>query len=278
MNEGLNTIKNIIWAIAIAVALLALLVGLVFAISNRYYGERGELTLNVGGQSFQGDAVKLDQPGGAQTAGSPLKELPGTQDAGLEYVFNLTFLCDGTIAGVNDYSASYGGTASAQLWTDGGTGLPAASAAETPILYPGTGTAMSAAEAAADYQPRRLVIYLGGDGLASATEEGFVAGYTKLVQAIQAASPGTSAIICCSVASVSASYAGPDGLTPDLVAQANQWIKTVCINTGAYYADLASLLNGEDGYLMAEYAAADGRSVNSAGISRVMDYFRMHGV
>ena len=277
MNEGLNGIKNIIWALGIAAALIALLVGLVFSISNRFYGEREELTLNIG--SSVGAAGKTDpEPTPiANVSSGTLNELPSTQDAGLEYVFNITFLCDSTIASISDYSASIGGTATAQLWTDPGAGLPASGAASALIVYPGDGSQISASNAAMVAQPRRLAIYLGGDGLTSATQDSFVSGYTELIRSIQSASPSTT-VICCSVASVSAAYPGADGLSSELIATANGWIKTVCANTGAYYADLASVLNDDSGFLNAEYASGDGRTVNSAGVSRIMEYFRMHAV
>ena len=121
------------------------------------------------------------------------------------------------------------------------------------------------------------MIYLGGDGLGSTDQASFIAGYRALVQGIQAASPETK-IICCSIGSVATAYAGIDGLTPELVAQANQWIQQVCADTGVYYADLGAILNDTSGALSAEFAATDGRSISAAGISKIMDYFRMHGI
>ena len=121
------------------------------------------------------------------------------------------------------------------------------------------------------------MIYLGSDQLSGTTAENFISGYTALIQSVQSSSPNTK-IICCSIGSVTASYAGSDGLSSELIAQANDWIKQVCTSTGVYYADLASVLNDDEGHLIAEYAAEDGRSISAAGINKVMDYFRMHGI
>ena len=203
--------------------------------------------------------------------------LPGSQDTGLEYLFNLTFLCDESFAAVGSFGANFGSTASAQVWLPAGGSLPAADAAGTRIIYPNDGTEKSPADAAGLYQPARLVIYLGGDSLGSADQASFIAGYSSLVKGIQAASPETR-IICCSIGSVTAAYTGTDGLTASLVAQANQWIQQVCADTGVYYADLGAILNDTSGALSAEYAATDGRSISAAGISKIMDYFRMHGI
>ena len=50
----------------------------------------------------------------------------------------------------------------------------------------------------------------------------------------------------------------------------------MCRETGVKFADLSSILNGENGYLKVEYAAPDGRSLNSAGINELINYFRYH--
>lgn len=281
MNNGLSGIKNVIWALAIVAALIALLIGLIFTFSVRYYGDKqdGTMLLGSGTQVAAGNGKLSPDDGSYSAQGSTsaqLNELPSTQDAGLEYVFGLTFLCDKTFTGINSYSEIYGGSAAAQIWTDDGTGLPAASAASTSIVLD-DGTRITPANAAAIYQPKRLVIYIGSDYLSSATQESFVSGYEQLINSIRSASSETT-IICCSIASVGSSYPGADGLTPSLISDANEWIKQVCSDTGVYYADLASLLNDSNGCMADEYVSPNGRSIGSSGIAKVVEYFRMHGV
>ena len=126
-------------------------------------------------------------------------------------------------------------------------------------------------------QPKRLVIYIGTDGLGTASQESFTAGYKKLISSVQAASSSTT-IICCSLASVSSSYPGVDGATSAKIAEANSWIKQICMDTGVYYADLASLLNGSDGYISDEFVMPDGKTISYAGIGKIVEYFRYHCV
>ena len=274
MKNGLSGVKNLIWALAIFVSLLALLVGLVFSILTRYYGDKMDGTMVLG----QGVSISSDSDvdnAGSMSPGT-LMELKSTQDNGIEAIFNYTFLCDSSIVGINDYSAGYGGNATAQLWTDDGSGLSAANAATTTIVYP-DGSVITPSNAAMVAQPKRLVIYLGADNLAGATEDSFKAGYTQLINSIRSASSETS-IICCSIASVSSAYPGSDGLTKELISSANSWIKDICISSGTYYADLASLFNDSEGYLAAEYVSPDGRSINNAGIAKLVEYFRFHGI
>ena len=272
-----------IWALAIVVALAAVLVGLIITMVLGFGGQRQDGTLYLGessalssGSSSGSSAGSSGVDGGLDT-GAGAMALPGSQDTGLEYLFNLTFLCDESFSAVGSFGANYGSTASAQVWLPAGGSLPAANAANTKIIYPNDGTEKSPADAAGLYQPARLVIYLGGDSLGSTDQASFIAGYSSLVKGIQSASPETR-IICCSIGSVTAAYTGADGLTAELVAQANQWIQQVCADTGVYYADLGAILNDTSGALSAEYAATDGRSISSAGISKIMEYFRMHGI
>ena len=280
MNNGLSGIKNIIWALAIVIALAAVLIGLVITMVLGFGGQRQDGTMYLGeSEGFSAGDALLSGSGvdGGLESSFGVMALPGSQDTGLEYLFNLTFLCDDSFSAVNGFGANFGSTASAQVWLPAGGSFPAADAAGTKIIYPNDGTEKSPADAAGLYQPARLVIYLGGDGLGSTDQASFIAGYRALVQGIQAASPETK-IICCSIGSVATAYAGIDGLTPELVAQANQWIQQVCADTGVYYADLGAILNDTSGALSAEYASADGRSINAGGISKVMEYFRMHGI
>ncbi len=274
MKTGLSGIKNLIWALGILVVLLALLVALIFSFSQKYSGERESGTMILGETMRQDQQKKNGIDAGLTNVGQ-LNELPGSQKQGLETVFGMTFLSDKTLSGLESYSKNYGNTP-AILWTDDGGGLTAVDAADTPIRFV-DGSLITPANAAMISQPKRLVIYLGADGLAEATRESFIEGYELLINSIRSNSPSTVVIVC-SIASVSNNYQGSDGLTPELVKQANQWIRQVCIDTGALYADLASILNDDNGQLKDEYLMPDGRSIALAGITAVVDYFRLHAV
>ena len=279
MNNGLSGIKNIIWALAIVVALLALLVGLIFSVAVRNYSDApdGTLVLSTGSQAIDSRGSGLDADPYSPVVGSgTLKELPNTQDGGLEYVLGMTYLCTSSFSGINDYASAIGGGANAITWADSGSGIPAAAAADTEVLL-GDGSLVTPSKAAAIYQPKRLVIYIGMDGLGTASQESFTAGYKKLISSIQAASSETT-IICCSLASVSSSYPGVDGVTAAKVADANSWIQQICMDTGVYYADLASLLNGSNGYISDEFVTPDGKTISYSGISKIVEYFRYHCV
>ena len=85
MRGKLNTIKNLAWALAIGVTLLALLLGLLFAAFTRYGGEmeRPQVQLGVLKSGSTGEAAATAAPGApVQTATGELITLAETKDAG----------------------------------------------------------------------------------------------------------------------------------------------------------------------------------------------------
>lgn len=275
MKNKLSGLHNILWAIGILAAGLALLVGLVVSMSARYEGERLSGTMTLG-EGVQREKRGSGDPGLDAAPVGELMALPEVKKVALDEVLTTTFLCDKTILGLRSYIESYGDGAIASIWTDNGSGFYAAKGAESQIVFV-DGSLVTPSNAAMITKPRKMVLYLGADGLADTTEQDFISGYVALINSIREASPNT-VLICCSIASVSTNYQGGDGLTPELIAKANAWIRQVCIQTGAWYADLASLLNDSSGYLSDAYLMPDGRSIAAAGIAIVVDYFRFHGV
>lgn len=271
----LSNLKNLLWAAAILLCLMAMLISLIFSMSQKNEGKQENGTLNLnhiersagGGES---DILGLEPQKGA------LYPLPEGNRGNLDSVFGMTFLCDKTILGIRSYAAQYGDGITAQIWTDDGSGLRAKDAADTPIVFV-DGSLITPANAVMITRPKTLVIYIGGDGLADTTEQEFIEGYTRLIEGIRDSSPDTS-LVACSIGSISSNYQGGDGLTTHMIALANSWIRQVCVNTGAYYADLASLLNDQYGFLSDTFMTPDGRSISAAGINLLVDYFRSHYV
>ena len=274
----LSNLKNLFWAAAILLCLTAMLIGLVFAMSQKNSAgrESGTLDLNqierVSRKKSDGSEELAGL--GPQQQGSVLFPLPENNKGNLETVFGMTFLCDKTILGLRNYASQYGGGLSAQIWTDDGSGLRAKDAATSPIVFM-DGSLITPADAAMVTRPKTIVIYLGGDGLAETTEEEFIDGYTRLIESIRTNSSATN-IVACSIGSISSNYQGGDGLTSDMIFYANSWIRRVCANTGVYYADLASLLNDPYGKLSDDFMTPDGRSISAMGINTIVDYFRSH--
>jgi len=274
MKSRLSNVKNLIWATAILICLLALLLGLVFSMSRKSQGERADGTIVLGQIDRSKTAADVGVAGLDSPSVKTLIPLPENSKGNLESVFAMTFLCDKTIMGLRNYATQYADGLTAQIWTDNGGGLRAKDAAESPIVFV-DGSLIRAADAAMVTRPKTMVLYLGGDGLAETTQQEFIDGYTRLIESIRSASPNTK-IIVCSIGSISSNYQGGDGLTTQLIASANAWIRQICVDTGAYYADIASIVNDQYGYLSDTFLTPDGRSIAAAGIALIVDYFRFH--
>jgi len=276
MKNRLSNMKNLLWAAGILLCLTGLLISLLFAMSQKNSEDRADGTLILG-QIERGTRAKDGaQPLGMENTAGTLIPLPESNKGNLDTVFGMTYLCDKTILGLATYAQNYGDGVTPQIWTDNETGLAAKNAADTPIVFV-DGSLITPGNGAMITRPKTMVIYLGADGLADTTEKEFIEGYIQLINSIRSGSPNTK-IIVCSIASISSNYQGSDGLSPQLISRANAWIRQVCISTGVYFADLASFLNDENGFLSDSYLMPDGRSIAAAGIALIVDYFRMHYV
>ena len=203
--------------------------------------------------------------------------VPETADGGQEYLNRLTFLCDSTLVGLRDYGLLAGGKDTVQVWATNAGSLPFGTVNEATIQYPADGSDQSIVAAVTLAKPEILVIALGSDGLAQLDQVGFLSAYRALVRSITEASPETK-IICCGTCSIIANYTGSDGLTPTMMSDANDWIMTVCMETGAYYADIGYVLGDGAGTILSSYASSNGKSLNSAGINLVLDYLKTHAI
>ena len=271
---NLSTIKNMGWALAIILCLLTLFVALIIAAALPYSGpiDRAGVQLN------QLAAEEEEQPEEKQeeTLGE-LRTLPESSDAGQGYIDGLTFLCDSSAIGLRNYALLSGGVATNQVWGSTADNIPASTFAQCLIRYQAEGVEITPAEAAAKAQPSRLIIILGSDGLDNVDQDSFVEGYVSLIRSIQEASPNT-VIIVCSVSSVTTGYSGVDGVNANTIRTVNEWVKIVCMRTGVYYCDSASAVNDRAGWLDSDYAAVNGKALNTAGLQKLLEYLRTHAV
>ncbi len=267
-----TAVKNVIWAICIALALLALLVGLFIAAVEHYYGDKERPVMDLGSSmaaSASKDAPDNVGAGLGTIADGQLHALQSSRDAGQAYLDKITFLCDSTSIGLGS-----SGLVSGQVWGGEDRTLPMTTAFSWRIVFPSDNSVISPDAAAMIAKPGILVIAVGSDEVGSISREDFIENYELLIRAILDSSPGTR-VICGSVCSVTTAYAGSDGLSAERAPEINAWIQQVCTDTGALYADwFSALTNG--GYLRPEYAESDGRSLSAAGFSALLGWLRTH--
>lgn len=283
MQSKLSMLKNMIWAVAIMVCLVALLVGFIVASAAKNPDKQEDGTLYLdgvpkdkgGSKDGEGTAEGEEGEGAASFTPGEIKVLPESSDAGQAYIDSLTFLTDSSLIGLRDNGLLTGGIATSQVWASEPGNIPASTIAECNIVYPGDGTVMPATAAAGLAKPKTLVVALGMDGLADVTKSDFVANYTALINGIKAQSPDTT-IILCGPTSVASYYPSLDGITVAMANDLEEWVKAVCSSTGAYFADLGSVVCDVSGTLNSDFAGANGKTINSAGLSQILQYLRTH--
>lgn len=274
MRGRLTAIKNIAWALAIVLCLLAVFVGLLFAAFTRNSGEQFRGGVPLGTKTERTETVEETGTRPPQQSDGTLQVPAETGDAGQAYLDSLSFLIDSTLIGLRDYGVL---TSASQVWTTPSGVLAVSDIAESKIVFPNDGSIVSAANAAMILQPRVLVISVGNDGIANIDQYDFMDKYAALIISIQRASPSTW-ILCLPLSSVTAGYSESTGLTSQRINDANSWIQDVCAETGALYCDAVSSVQDLSGALMDDYASADGKTLNSTGVSQILQYLRYHAV
>lgn len=269
MLEKLVGIKNILWAIGIVLCLVLLFVGFIFSAVTPYSGDADPRNPDLNAVKEQSGAVDVSALNIVEPDGT-LHLLAETKDAGEGYLSSSVFLTDSVMIALREQSLTGG-----DVWGSESGTLPIGDIANWGILY-SDGSRISPADACMITKPSLLFLAIGSDGLASVTEEEFLSGYEQLIRGILAVSPNTK-IVCCSIAPVAEGYGSLDGLTVDIASRGSDWVRQVCIDTGVYFADTASAVrSGVD--LNPKFAAANKKSLNTAGLQAAMGYLRTHAV
>ena len=203
--------------------------------------------------------------------------LPLTEDAGIAYQDSLTFVGDSLTAHLVNRGVLSDGTNTRQVWRSESNMINLNSeVTSAKIIFPGTGERMTIAEAAGEAKPSILIITLGTDwGVAYLSEAEFKDCYTKLVKAIQKASPSTTVVLQ-SIFPVTAACSALDNAKIDT---ANKWVKAVAAENGCRYLDTQSVLKDENNCLKVEYCnSTDGIHLGKEAYEAILSYIRTHAV
>ena len=190
MFDRLVGLKNILWAIGIVLCLILLFVGFIFSAVTPYHGEVDPRTPDLNAVRKQNAVADVSTLEFVEPDGE-LHLLRESQDAGEDYIRSSVFLTDSILVALRDQSLTGG-----DVWSSSSGSLSMANIATWNILY-SDGSKISPADACMIARPKRLIIAVGSDGLASTTKNDFISGYEDMIRAIQRVSPDTQ-IICCS--------------------------------------------------------------------------------
>ena len=272
MFKRLKGLKDLLWALGIVLCIAALFLGLVIASFTGYHGDKERPVMDLRREKeTQSAAEATAEPKEGLLPDGTLHPLSESADAGEGYLDALTILCDSGMIPLRGANLT-----GAAVWGSESGSLPMTDPAAWLIRYPGDGSSISPASAAMIDKPEILVIAVGSDGQGGLSDAQFKEKYEKLIRDIASASPRTS-VICLSPIPTTAAYAGSDGLNGARYTEVNDWVKSVCISTGAWYGDLSDTLC-QNGCLRDEYADGSGRALNTAGLRELLSYLRSHSL
>ena len=210
--------------------------------------------------------------------------LPIKADSGSLYIQKLSFFGDSTTYGLIHYIVNNNGEHGVpivQLKRDqvlvspDGTfylrNIPTAQ-----IRYRGKDYAL--AEGIRLASPKILIVTVGVNGLPAWTEESLLNYYNRLIDLIRTQSPNTQ-IVLQSIFPVARQRDKKLALfTIDKVDQLNRWIENLAKQRSLPYLNTASVLKGEDGWLIPSYHNGDGMHLNTAGFNAVLKYIMDHPI
>ena len=197
--------------------------------------------------------------------------LKKTAHGGAEYLNRIVFLGDSRTYGLKAFAMLDGGVNTTQVWTPKNGTMSVWDMQYQRVVYPDTGEEITPAEAAAQKRPDILVISLGFNGFEMVSEEYFTSEYTKLIEAIQAASPSTQ-ILLQSMFPVTRYYTL---ITNPKIRHGNELILSVAQATGVRYLDTQEVLCDADGYLIERYTD-DGCHLLPIGLDVELEYICTH--
>lgn len=273
--QGLIALKDILWAFAIVISLLAVLFGLLFAAFTGNRSARQDRNLDLSGvvivdegkaQEITDNSIQLNGNSGESTSKTTLQQ---TADAGINYLNSITFLVDSPLVAIANQQLPNG-----HVWISANGTMPMNSINTGTIVHT-DGSKVNPDIAAMVAKPSILFIAIGNDSLTHVTEETFKANYKQLIESIHARSSQTL-FICGSILPIGENYVTPDGLTNEMIRIANTWVQQVCEETGSYYCDIASAVtvNGA----LNERLTDNGKQLNDAGITTVISYVKTHSI
>ncbi len=201
--------------------------------------------------------------------------LPISEDAGQEYIDNLTFICDSPTYWLKGWGMLKDGTETKQIWTGPEGTMTLAYLRDYQIVDPYDGALRTIPETAALRKPPYIVIAVGVNGISFMDEEYFTQEYEHLIDVLQEASPD-SVILLQSIYPIYPTYKHWGSITNASITAGNSWILKIAEKYGLHYVDAFSALVGEDGNIQEDLIRSDGLHPNEAGLTKVLEYHRTH--
>ncbi len=200
-------------------------------------------------ESSSSDVISFVEPPSSSDSDIVVKVLPMDYDE--EFFKDDLFIGDSIFTGLYLYG-----------YMDAGNVAAAVGYTPYKAIHSAFGTTYSgsAADYAAEMQPKRIIIMLGSNTMAAGTDyDVIIAQYKTLIQKLKTDCPD-SVICVVSIPPVTknSSSAASAKINNSDIDSVNVKLENMADSTGVAYLDLNKMLSDDDGYFMEEYAEMDG--------------------
>ncbi len=210
--------------------------------------------------------------------------LEQSEDAGEEYIDSFIFLGESTTYHLKSRGVLSGGQSTTQVWgPKSGTLMLDRSTSSCRIVYPESNEEIDIGEAVRRKKPKYMMLTFGLNGAAKTISSGseyFKSCYSKLIDTIHTASPGTVIILqsCFPVAkNMDMSLYTVDVATLNkYIDTINVWTQELAAEKKLGYLNTSEILKDENGFLRNEYQVGDGYHLTADAYKKMLYYMRTH--
>lgn len=130
---------------------------------------------------------------------------------------------------------------------------------------------MTVVQAVGQMKPRYLVMTLGTNDIANRSVEDFIDRYGQAIDALLAASPGSTVVVntippVCAVSSYTK-------LSREEVGRFNQALREMCTARGLAFLDSCTAMSNAEGHLLEHYADGDGVHLTVEALTALIDCY-----
>ena len=270
MLDGYTPFQRVMICLSLTIIAISVILS-AFYILNKYYRSP---------DPSEGDVPQTDPaPSGAQEETLPEDEdwdgvtLRPTADAGQSYVDETLFIGDSNFYRLVGYKLL---TVSNVIGMSG-KGIQSVMS-EREVYVSGSSTALTAVEAAARVNPRRILMNFGTNNL-TGNVDNFISVYRRTVEALQEACDAD--VIVMSVPPLAREIGTEYGrLTMDEVNSFNEGLRAMCLELGIMFLNVTDdcLKDPETGFGRSSYMYEDGIHLELKGLQELLNYYRTHAL
>lgn len=157
-------------------------------------------------------------------------------------------------------------------------GMSAMSVHRKQFRAAGVSGKLTTYEYAARYNPKKIYVWLGGNGLDKKVSNNVLADYETLADELIEHFPNALIYVISPPPMTRKRMAKEDKLTPGRYSAFESKLRELAARRNFYYIDGYHAIAGEDGYMPVQFTTGDGYHVNRAAITLLTDLVRAQTV